>query len=203
MGDEAATAGEAAPDRAGEVSAEAILNLPREMMNCRKKKKLKLDVKGLFQLMTCAFRPLPLPPSLLSLIHQYCLDYGCSATTARRFTARNAPYALSRRQSSSFAVSRSKSHRDGWQPVIGLELHVQLKSPIKLFSSAPTSFDEIPNTQVAFFDAAIPGSLPVLNPEPVKLALRAAIAFGCNIRRKSKYVSFDCEDTAGLTSILA
>lgn len=61
------------------------------------------------------------------------------------------------------------SKRDGWVPTIGLELHVQLKSPIKLFSSSKTSHDEIPNSNVSSYDAALPGTLPV---DPSDLAIR-------------------------------
>ena len=97
-----------------------------------------------------------------------------------------------------------------WIPTIGLELHVQLKSPVKLFSRAVTSYDAIPNKHVAAFDAALPGALPVhhipalfnaiqigsiplpcvkvLNVEPVKLALRAAMALNCRIHKISRCV---------------
>ncbi|KAL7007437.1 hypothetical protein EMMF5_002901 [Cystobasidiomycetes sp. EMM_F5] len=77
--------------------------------------------------------------------------------------------------------------RDGWVPTIGLELHVQLKSPIKLFSSSKTSHDEIPNSNVSSYDAALPGTLPILNPEPVKLAILAALALGCRVNLRSKF----------------
>ena len=55
----------------------------------------------------------------------------------------------------------TKPSREGWKTTIGLELHVQLKSPVKLFSRAVTSFDDTPNKNVAALDAALPGTLPV------------------------------------------
>lgn len=81
----------------------------------------------------------------------------------------------------------TKTSRDGWKTTIGLELHVQLKSPVKLFSRAVTSFDDTPNKNVAALDAALPGTLPVLNAEPVKLAILAALAMNCEVHQRSKF----------------
>lgn len=48
-----------------------------------------------------------------------------------------------------------------YEPTIGLELHVQLKTRVKLFSSAETSYEAVPNTHLQPFDAGLPGALPV------------------------------------------
>lgn len=48
-----------------------------------------------------------------------------------------------------------------WKSVVGLEIHAQISSESKLFSAAGTKFDAAVNSQVALFDAAIPGTLPV------------------------------------------
>ena len=48
-----------------------------------------------------------------------------------------------------------------WQPVIGLEIHAQIKAKSKLFSRADTKFGAPVNSQVAFLDTALPGTLPV------------------------------------------
>ena len=48
-----------------------------------------------------------------------------------------------------------------WKTVIGLEIHVQINSRTKLFSIAPNNFHSPPNSNVAYFDMAIPGTLPV------------------------------------------
>jgi len=48
-----------------------------------------------------------------------------------------------------------------WKSVVGLEIHAQISSESKLFSAAGTKFDAVVNSQVALFDAAIPGTLPV------------------------------------------
>ena len=67
----------------------------------------------------------------------------------------------------------------GWEAVIGLEVHVQLKTQAKLFSSAPNAFGAPPNSQTTEVDLGLPGVLPVLNAHAVELAVRAALALGC------------------------
>src|SRR5215470_7520886 len=66
----------------------------------------------------------------------------------------------------------------GWEAVIGLEVHVQLKTHAKLFSSAPNAFGAPPNSQTTEVDLGLPGVLPVLNAHAVELAVRAAVAVG-------------------------
>ena len=66
---------------------------------------------------------------------------------------------------------------NNWQPVIGLEVHVQLATRTKLFSSSPIAFGADPNTQASEIDLGLPGVLPVLNKEAISLALK----FGCAI----------------------
>ncbi|GAA5933886.1 glutamyl-tRNA(Gln) amidotransferase subunit PET112 [Sporobolomyces koalae] len=86
--------------------------------------------------------------------------------------------------------SRPADDYPGWQPTIGVELHVQLKGNHKLFSSAyypQTDDDALPNSHVALLDAAIPGTLPVVQPRPVRLALLACLAFNCDINRNSTF----------------
>ncbi|GAA5860139.1 hypothetical protein JCM8547_009198 [Rhodosporidiobolus lusitaniae] len=74
-----------------------------------------------------------------------------------------------------------------YRPTIGLELHVQLAGSPKLFSPARAVYDAEPNKHVARFDAALPGSLPVLQPLPVHLALLASLALSCRINRRSTF----------------
>ncbi|KAG6910812.1 hypothetical protein DXG01_007701 [Tephrocybe rancida] len=76
----------------------------------------------------------------------------------------------------------------GWQVVIGIEAHAQIKSRQKLFSESLTSDPgETPNTHVSLFDAAFPGTLPNLNHKCVDLALRAAAALQCDIQTHSSF----------------
>ncbi|KAG2013155.1 glutamyl-tRNA(Gln) amidotransferase [Coprinopsis cinerea AmutBmut pab1-1] len=76
----------------------------------------------------------------------------------------------------------------GYQVVIGIETHAQIKSRHKLFSNALTAEpNDVPNTKVVGFDAAFPGTLPKLNPNCVDLALRTALALKSDIQRLSSF----------------
>ena len=72
-----------------------------------------------------------------------------------------------------------------WETVIGLEVHVQLATRTKIFSGAATRFGAPPNTQACAIDLAMPGTLPVLNAE----ALRMAVSFGLAIEAQIAAVS--------------
>lgn len=74
-----------------------------------------------------------------------------------------------------------------WEVVIGLEVHAQVTSAAKLFSSAATAFGAQPNAQVSFVDAAMPGMLPVINGECVRQAVRTGLALGAVIHRWSRF----------------
>jgi aspartyl-tRNA(Asn)/glutamyl-tRNA(Gln) amidotransferase subunit B len=74
-----------------------------------------------------------------------------------------------------------------WESVIGLEVHAQLRTRSKLFSSAPNAFGAEPNTQTTEVDLGMPGVLPMLNEAAVELALRAGIGLGCKIRPVSRF----------------
>lgn len=65
-----------------------------------------------------------------------------------------------------------------WEVIIGLEVHAQVTSESKLFSTAPTSFAADPNSKVSLLDAAMPGMLPVLNKKCVEQAIKTG--FGIN-----------------------
>ena len=69
--------------------------------------------------------------------------------------------------------------------VIGLEIHVQLLCDRKLFSSSNTRFGDDPNTNVSCIDAAVPGTLPVLNIDCVKKAIKAGLVLNSKINKKS------------------
>jgi aspartyl-tRNA(Asn)/glutamyl-tRNA(Gln) amidotransferase subunit B len=72
-----------------------------------------------------------------------------------------------------------------WDPVIGLEIHVQLKTKSKIFSPASTDFGSDQNTQACAIDLGMPGVLPVLNEEVVKMAIKFGLAIGANISDNS------------------
>lgn len=72
-----------------------------------------------------------------------------------------------------------------WDTVIGLEVHVQLKTKSKLFSGASTAFGSAPNTQTCLIDAGLPGVLPVLNQEAVTMAIQFGLAVHADINDQS------------------
>jgi len=74
-----------------------------------------------------------------------------------------------------------------WETVIGLEVHVQLATKSKLFSGSSTEFGAAPNTQANIFDVALPGTLPVLNGEALRMAVKFGLAIGAEIGRKSVF----------------
>ncbi len=76
----------------------------------------------------------------------------------------------------------------GYKPVIGLEIHVQLATKSKMFSSAPNNPDEKePNTNIDEVVTAEPGTLPVLNEEAVRLGVMVGLALNCEIPEYSKF----------------
>ncbi len=75
--------------------------------------------------------------------------------------------------------------RARWEPVIGLEVHAQLRTETKLFCGCPTKFGAPPNTQVCPVCLGHPGVLPVLNRRAVELAVRMGLATGCVVREDS------------------
>ena len=80
-----------------------------------------------------------------------------------------------------------KSYSENWEAVIGLEIHVQLSTKSKLFSGASTDFGALPNTQACNIDLAMPGVLPVLNEEVLKMAIKLGKALNANINSPTSF----------------
>jgi aspartyl-tRNA(Asn)/glutamyl-tRNA(Gln) amidotransferase subunit B len=72
-----------------------------------------------------------------------------------------------------------------WEMVVGLEVHVQLKTRTKAFCGCSASFGGAPNANTCPVCLALPGALPVLNQHAVELATRAALALGCTVHLRS------------------
>uniref|UniRef100_F6Y255 Glutamyl-tRNA(Gln) amidotransferase subunit B, mitochondrial n=1 Tax=Ornithorhynchus anatinus TaxID=9258 RepID=F6Y255_ORNAN len=74
-----------------------------------------------------------------------------------------------------------------WAAVVGLEIHAQICSNSKLFSGSQVQFTAPPNSLVSFFDASLPGTLPVLNRRCVEAAVMTGLALNCSINKKSLF----------------
>ena len=83
-----------------------------------------------------------------------------------------------------YLITRDKNI---YEVVIGLEVHAQVLSNSKLFSSSPTKFGAEPNTQVSLVDAAFPGMLPVINEYCIKQAIKTGIGLNAKINNKSVF----------------
>ena len=80
-----------------------------------------------------------------------------------------------------------KNYAENWEAVIGLEIHVQLSTKSKLFSGASTNFGALPNTQACNIDLAMPGVLPVLNEEVLKMAIKLGKALNADINSPTSF----------------
>lgn len=74
-----------------------------------------------------------------------------------------------------------------FEPVIGLEIHVQLNTRTKMFCSCPTDSSASPNTNICPVCTGQPGALPVLNKKAIELAIKAAAALNCHITERSVF----------------
>ncbi len=72
---------------------------------------------------------------------------------------------------------------DSWETVIGLEVHAELATKTKMFSSALNSFGGKPNSNTDPVSLGLPGSLPVLNEKAVELAIRVGLALNCEVQK--------------------
>jgi len=81
----------------------------------------------------------------------------------------------------------SSSENNGWETVIGLEIHAQLQTVSKIFSGSATAYGSSPNSQASLVDLAYPGVLPVLNKEAVRMAVKFGLAVGATVAPKSVF----------------
>ena len=83
-----------------------------------------------------------------------------------------------------YFVSGSK---DKWEVIIGLEVHAQVLSQSKLFSSSSTKFGSEPNTQVSLVDSGFPGMLPVINQFCVEQSIKTGLGLKAKINLNSVF----------------
>jgi len=74
-----------------------------------------------------------------------------------------------------------------WEPVIGLEVHCQLNTKTKIFTPDPYEYGAPANSQAGPVTLGLPGVLPVLNEEVLRLAMVAGVALECKISRITKF----------------
>ena len=72
-----------------------------------------------------------------------------------------------------------------WEPVIGLEIHAQLLTESKMFSSDPAAYGGADNEYTSPVSLGMPGALPVLNEKGLELSIRVGLALNCEINSKS------------------
>ncbi|KYO46326.1 glutamyl-tRNA(Gln) amidotransferase subunit B, mitochondrial isoform X1 [Alligator mississippiensis] len=84
-------------------------------------------------------------------------------------------------------VAAAQSGVAPWRAVVGLEVHAQISSNSKIFSGSQVQFTAPPNSLVSFFDASLPGTLPVLNRRCVEAAVMTGLALSCSINKKSLF----------------
>ena len=80
-----------------------------------------------------------------------------------------------------------EGNKYSWELVIGMEVHAQIKSKAKLFSSASTDFGSEPNSNVSIVDAAMPGMLPVLNMFCIEQAVKTGLGLKAKINLYSQF----------------
>src|SRR5204863_2698067 len=95
------------------------------------------------------------------------------------------PAGIMGRMASSMTTAVSPEVIARYEPVIGLEVHVQLATRTKIFCGCPSSFGAPPNTNVCPVCLGLPGALPVLSRHAVELAIEAALALNCRVNSRS------------------
>ena len=76
---------------------------------------------------------------------------------------------------------------DKYEPIIGLEVHIQLLTKSKAYCSDSTEFGAMPNTQVSPISFGHPGTLPMVNKKVIEYAVKLGLACKCNITKENQY----------------
>ncbi|KAI9369359.1 GatB/GatE catalytic domain-containing protein [Aspergillus egyptiacus] len=129
-------------------------------------------------------RPSPLPSSLLSRPLQTASADSQETVPLRKQLKQDAKAVKARKRE---RREQEEASRQKWELTVGVEIHAQLNTESKLFSRASTLPTELPNSNVALFDLAFPGSQPEFQAPTLLPALRAAIALNCEIQPVSRF----------------
>ncbi|XP_035887789.1 glutamyl-tRNA(Gln) amidotransferase subunit B, mitochondrial isoform X2 [Phyllostomus discolor] len=118
-----------------------------------------------------------------------CIDHssrhGRGAPTGSRCSGKRGQSSVAPQHLATAGKPRKGEHE--WAAVVGLEVHAQISSNSKLFSGSQVHFVAPPNSLVSFFDASLPGTLPVLNRRCVEAAVMTGLALNCRINKKSLF----------------
>ena len=88
-----------------------------------------------------------------------------------------------------------------WESVIGLEVHVHLRTDSKIFSGAATAFGAKPNVQACEVDIALPGVLPVMNRTAALMAVQFGLATGATVNRFSVFARKNRSDREDIAQV--
>ncbi|XP_008142268.2 glutamyl-tRNA(Gln) amidotransferase subunit B, mitochondrial isoform X1 [Eptesicus fuscus] len=111
--------------------------------------------------------------------------HGRGAPTGSRSSGKRGQSSVAQQPLVTAQKPRKGEHQ--WAAVVGLEIHAQISSNSKLFSGSQVHFAAPPNSLVSFFDASLPGTLPVLNRRCVEAAVMTGLALNCHINKKSLF----------------
>ncbi|KAM8764034.1 glutamyl-tRNA(Gln) amidotransferase subunit B, mitochondrial [Rhynchonycteris naso] len=118
-----------------------------------------------------------------------CLNHGSyhrrGTPTGSRSSGKRGQSSLA--QQPLVTAQKPRKGEQDWAAVVGLEIHAQISSNSKLFSGSQVLFAAPPNSLVSFFDASLPGTLPVLNRRCVEAAVMTGLALNCHINKKSLF----------------
>jgi aspartyl-tRNA(Asn)/glutamyl-tRNA(Gln) amidotransferase subunit B len=120
----------------------------------------------------------------------YCLQTAKAADTAVPLRKQLKEEAKQRKKSAKAAgkgETQANALLDKWELTVGIEVHAELNTAHKLFSTARTSANAEPNEHVARFDIALPGAQPAFQKATLIPALRAALAMNCDIQSRSSF----------------
>ncbi|BCS22433.1 glutamyl-tRNA(Gln) amidotransferase subunit PET112 [Aspergillus puulaauensis] len=142
----------------------------------------------------CLHREIPQSPLARQQNPISLTPHICRLQTSSTYSQDRVPIRKQLKQDAKAVKSRKRERREQeeasrqkWELTVGVEIHAQLNTETKLFSRAPTLPTEEPNSNVALFDLAFPGSQPEFQVATLLPALRAAISLNCDIQPVSRF----------------